>query len=126
MRFLRTAASVQYTDAQRGKPFFVDYLGFSISHEGDGLVVVVRDEVPFMLETNAEYAAQLSPLTRIHVDDIQALWAELASKPTHEDFTHPRFPNGPELREWGAWEFAVQDEGVCLVFQQWDTEATSD
>ncbi|MEM6331824.1 MAG: hypothetical protein AAF823_00605 [Planctomycetota bacterium] len=124
MPLKRTVASVQYDNAADGKPFFVDHLGFVVVHEDPTLCVVTRDTVTFMLETNADYAAQLAPLVRVEVDDIHTFWAELAAKPTHADFAHERFPDGPELRPWGAHEFAAHDQGACIVFQQWTQPTT--
>ncbi len=122
MQLLRFLPSFQYADSDEALPFWIDYLGFRIVHdEGPGkLHVVHRKGVSVMLETNEEYAQQLSPLIRLETDDIAALWAELKSKPEHERYVHDRWVSGPEMRPWRAQEFAVQDEGVCVVFQQWE------
>lgn len=121
MKLLRFNPSFQYKNSDEALPFWVAYLGFRVTHdEGSGkLRVAQRDSVFVLLETNAEYAAQLPPLIRLEVDDIATLWQELKRKQEHDGYVHPRFVEGPELRPWGCHEFAVQDDRVCVVFQQW-------
>ncbi|MEM6331270.1 MAG: VOC family protein [Planctomycetota bacterium] len=121
MTLLRFTPSFQYDDSDQALPFWIDYLGFRLVHDdGSGkLRVVERESLCVMLETNAEYAAQLASLIRVATDDIAAIWAEVHAKPRHHRYVHQRFERGPELRPWGAHEFAVQDHRVCIVFQQW-------
>ncbi|WP_309386982.1 VOC family protein [Cerasicoccus frondis] len=125
MKFNSVTPGIFYPDLTTAKAFFVDFIGFSILHEEPGLCVVVRDGVKFHLAIDeAEYAKNPAPLFRIETDDIQALWQELLAKDPDKKILHPRFPNGPELRPWNAWEFAAGfgEDRVCLVFQQWVTE----
>ncbi len=126
MHIIRTVPSFHYLDADEGLPFFVNYLGFRIVHQEAGLRVVERGDVRFHLETNREYASQLPPLVRVETDDIRELWAELSTNPQHHEHLHQRFRNGPELRPWNAWEFAVKDSQACIVFQQWNPRSATD
>ncbi|MEM9186556.1 MAG: VOC family protein [Planctomycetota bacterium] len=121
MALLKFNPSFQYASSDDALPFWEGYLGFRIAHdEGPGkLRVAQRDSVCVLLETNTEYATQLPPLIRLETDDIDGLWAELREHGHHQRYAHDRFPDGPELRPWGAREFAVQDARVCVVFQQW-------
>lgn len=119
MHLKRTVPSFHYNDANEGRPFFANYLGFRVVHEEGGLCVVERGDVRFHLETNKDYASQLPPLVRVETDNIRDLWAELSSKTGHPKYLHERFRNGPEMRPWNAMEFAVKDSQACIVFQQW-------
>eukprot|EP00656_Telonema_subtile_P006823 TRINITY_DN13178_c0_g1_i1.p1 TRINITY_DN13178_c0_g1~~TRINITY_DN13178_c0_g1_i1.p1 ORF type:complete len:124 (+),score=25.36 TRINITY_DN13178_c0_g1_i1:214-585(+) len=122
MALVRTVASVFYNEFEDGRPFWVDFLGFAVVHQDEGICVLQRDGVKFCLLRDQEYVAAPPPLYRIEVDDIQAVWADIQTRHPERRFEHPRFVEGPELREWGCWEFAVKDEQACLVFQQWTTQ----
>jgi hypothetical protein len=119
MKLLKTVASVFYENLDQGKEFFINILGFHIVHEDEGLCVVTKDDVTFHISIDEEYSKILPPLYRVETDNIQELWKQIKLKDPKGKYLHDRFPNGPELRPWGAYEFAYLDSQVCLVFQQW-------
>eukprot|EP00295_Goniomonas_pacifica_P047472 CAMPEP_0175912268 /NCGR_PEP_ID=MMETSP0108-20121206/8632_1 /TAXON_ID=195067 ORGANISM="Goniomonas pacifica, Strain CCMP1869" /NCGR_SAMPLE_ID=MMETSP0108 /ASSEMBLY_ACC=CAM_ASM_000204 /LENGTH=133 /DNA_ID=CAMNT_0017234561 /DNA_START=6 /DNA_END=407 /DNA_ORIENTATION=+ len=121
MKLTRQVSSVFYQDLAAAKQFWVDYLQFLVVHEEEQLCVVQRDAVAFHLMVGPNYTKDLEPLVRIETDDIKAVWDDLQKRDAQGKYKHARFPDGPERRPWGAQEFAVGDEKVCLVFQQWES-----
>ncbi|GHC11698.1 hypothetical protein [Cerasicoccus arenae] len=120
MKYQSVTPGIQYTDLAQPKEFFIDFMGFKVIHEEPDFCVVQRDGVKFCLHIDEEYSKNLAPLFRIETDDIQAVWQELLAKDPTKSRIHPRFKDGPELRPWSAWEFAVGwGDHVCLVFQEW-------
>ncbi len=96
---------------------FVDCLGFTVVHRDGNLAVVERDGAKAYLVEDAQFAAKDRPEIAIETDDIEAIYAEVASK--RPEMLHPNSRQVSE-KPWGAKEFAVLDQTtVCVIFRQW-------
>ncbi|MDX1938747.1 MAG: hypothetical protein SFU21_16620 [Flavihumibacter sp.] len=65
---------------------------------------------------HAALAREHNPEFRLVTKNIEAVY-ETISK-SHPQYLHPNL-SIVTLRPWGAKEFALRDEQVCIVFQQW-------
>lgn len=96
-------------DVARSLAWFVDRLGFELRGQDEPeeprYAVVVRDDVELHIQWHdpAEWAAVERPMLRIVVENLDALFAEYASR----DVFHER----TALRDtaWGTREFAFYD-----------------
>lgn len=108
---------VFYSDIAVGLDLFADGVGMQILHRDEDLAVLARDQAKLYLVEDAEYAAKDRPELGIETDDIEAVYADIASR--RPDLLHPNLAR-VTLREWGAREFALLDSTtVCFVFRDW-------
>jgi uncharacterized glyoxalase superfamily protein PhnB len=112
----RTTPLLRSFNEAQARAFYLDYLGFRVLfehrfHEGAPLYMgIVRDECELHLSEHHGDACPGSSM-RIAVSDVDALSAELRTKP----YAHAR----PEVQEmpWGTRDFTVTDPfGNRLTF----------
>lgn len=124
------ALPVQNTD--QAAAFYQQRVGFEARHVDDGFAKLVRDGAEVHLWAASDRSwSERSDLTerpvcsgaesflagtascRIEVDDVDALYAEMAAAAV----LHPTDPGSAQDTEWGTREFAVLDlEGNLLTF----------
>jgi hypothetical protein len=86
-------------------------LGFQcVDRHGDGWCRLERDSVALMFMRNDHLGAPNATATQyIHVDNLEALWAEIGGRISPEW--------GPEEMPYGMREFAIKDpNGYLLSF----------
>ncbi len=120
MNFNRLVPNVYYPDIKDGLKLFIDCLEFSIGHEE------LKSENPFcVLEKNhlrinlfeaKELAKEHNPEFRLVTNSIDEVYKKVSS--SHPEFLHPNLSK-VTLRPWGAKEFALRDNQVCIIIQQW-------
>ena len=120
MKFSKLVPSVFYIEIKDGLNFFVDCLQFSSEHQdlktANPYCVLGKDGIRIMLFQDAQLAKEHYPELRIETEDIDAVYAQVAS--SHPQFLHPNL-NKVTRRPWGAKEFALADKQVGIRFQQW-------
>ena len=124
------ALPVQDTDAAAA--FYQQRLGFTVQYVDDGFAKLVRDEAEVHLWaasdrswtergdlaqrpvcSGAESFLAGTASCRIEVDDVDALYAEMAAA----EVLHPTDPGSAQDTDWGTREFAALDlEGNLLTF----------
>ncbi len=104
------------TDLQKEIAFFRDRLGFEVGFEGydPGYAFLRRGSVAIrLLETDADLSDERrQQMVYIDVDDVDALWQELA--PGLADLPEGRV-RAPFNQFYNQREFHVIDEGACLL-----------
>jgi len=107
---------IMCTDLQAEIAFFRDRLGFVVGFEGydPGYAFLKRDGVAIrLLETEADLSdPKREQMVYIDVDDVDALWAEVA--PNLRDLPDSRV-RAPFNQVYDQREFHVIDEGACLL-----------
>lgn len=120
MNFTKLVPNVFYTDIRSGLKTFVDCLEFSISHNeldtARPFCVVERNGLRVNLFQDKKYAQQHNPEFRLVTDDIEEVYKKVKS--THPQLLHPNL-NKITMRPWGAKEFALTDDQIGIVIQQW-------
>jgi hypothetical protein len=120
MNFQQLIPNVYYPDISHGLSMFVDCLGFVIGHneiEADQpFCVLNRDGLSIYLFGHKELAKEHNPEFMFLTKDIDAAFKKIST--SHPEFLHPNL-NQVQLRPWGAREFAIRDNQVCIIFQQW-------
>jgi len=120
MNFTKLVPNIFYKDIRSGLKTFVDCLEFTISYSELNtkrpFCVVEKDGLRANLFQDAKYAGEHNPEFRLVTEDIEAVYAKVKS-----DFPELLHPNLREitLRPWGAKEFAVTDDQIGIVIQQW-------
>jgi hypothetical protein len=69
-----------------------------------------------MLFQNKEYAKKFNPLFRLVTNNIEEVYKKVSSK--YPELLHPNLRE-ITLRPWGAKEFALLDQQIGIVIQQW-------
>lgn len=120
MHFEKLVPNIFYANIEDGIKIFVDCLGFSIGHDerrsAQPFCVLEKDGLRINLFQNAELAAEHSPEFRLVTKDISAVYQKIAA--THPEFLHPNL-NVITVRPWGAREFAIKDNQLGVIIQQW-------
>ena len=120
MNFDKLVPSVYYVNISDGLKMFVDCLGFTIGHNeiktNQPFCVLNKDGLSFYLFENATLAKEHNPEFRFVTKNIEEVYAKVSK--SHAEFLHPNLKE-ITLRPWGAKEFALRDEQVCIIFQQW-------
>ncbi|HVS97605.1 MAG TPA: hypothetical protein VHE54_14020 [Puia sp.] len=120
MHFTKVVPSLFYKDIRIALKTFIDCLEFTLGHEelsGDNpFCAINKGNVSILLFEHAEYAEKEHPEIRLVTDDIEAVYAKVAS-----EFPALLHPNLKEvaLRPWGAKEFAMLDGQIGIRVQQW-------
>ena len=100
--------------------FFVDCLGFLVTHDElaseQPFCVIKKRDLRINLFQNEILAKQHIPEFRLVTDDIDEVFQKVSS--SHAHFLHPNLKT-IQLRPWGAKEFALTDKQVGIVIQQW-------
>ena len=120
MKFEKLVPSVFYTNLKDSVKLFIDCLEFNIMHEefesAAPYYVIEKDGLGLLLFQNEEYAEKDKPEFRLVTKNIEAVYEKVSS--THPELLHPNL-NKITLRPWGAKEFAIKDEQVGIIFQEW-------
>jgi len=120
MHFTKVVPSIFYADIQIALKTFIDCLEFTIGHEelhsSNPFCVVGKDGLSIMLFQDAVYAEKEHPEIRLVTDNIDEVYAKVASK--FPELLHPNLKK-VTLRPWGAKEFAMLDGQIGIRVQQW-------
>jgi hypothetical protein len=120
MHFTKLVPEIYYADIKSGLKTFVDCLEFNLGHDeltsNSPFCVVYKDGVSVMLFQNKEYAEKFNPLLRLVTNNIEEVYQKVESK--YPELLHPNL-NKITLRPWGAKEFALLDNQIGIVIQQW-------
>lgn len=120
MKFTHIVPTIFYVDIRLGLKMFVSCLDFKIIYEEAQpdfpFCVIEKDNVRIHLFQNPEYAVNEFPEFRIITSAIQDVYQKVCM--SFPSLLHPD-SDKVILRPWGAQEFAIKDEQVCIIFQQW-------
>lgn len=120
MNFTRLVPNVYYPDIKDGLKIFVDCLEFSIGHEElkseNPFCVIEKNELRMNLFQDKKLATEHNPEFRLVTNSIDEVYKKVSS--SHPEFLHPNLSK-ITLRPWGAKEFALRDDQVCIIIQQW-------
>jgi len=120
MNFTKLVPNVYYVDIKDGLKLFIDCLEFTIEHDelksANPFCVIERDGLRINLFGNRELAKEHNPEFRLVTNNIDAVYKKISS--SHPEFLHPNLSK-VTLRPWGAKEFALRDNQVCIIIQQW-------
>ncbi len=120
MNFTKLVPNVFYVNSKDALKLFVDCLEFKIEHDelksDHPFCVIERDGLRINLFENAELAKEHHPEFRLVTNNIDEVFKKISS--SHPEFLHPNL-NKITLRPWGAKEFAIRDNQLGIVIQQW-------
>jgi hypothetical protein len=120
MNFTRLVPNVYYRDIKDGLKLFIDCLEFTIGHEElnskNPFCVIEKGKLQMYLFENKELAGEHNPEFRFVTDSIEEVYKKISS--SYSGFLHPNLCK-VTLRPWGAKEFALRDNQVCIIIQQW-------
>jgi hypothetical protein len=120
MNFTKLVPNVYYLDIKEGLKLFIDCLEFSIGHEElkseNPFCVIEKNELRMNLFENKELAKEHNPEFRLVTNSIDEVYKKVSS--SHPEFLHPNLSK-ITLRPWRAREFALRDNQVCIIIQQW-------
>lgn len=120
MKYEQLIPNAYYANIVDGLKMFVDCLGFKIGHDERNseqpFCVLSKDGLGIFLFQHARLAEEHNPEFRIVTKNIAEVYESISN--SHPEFLHPNLDR-VTLRPWGAKEFAVRDEQVCVVFQEW-------
>ena len=120
MRFEKLIPNVYYVNIANGMKFFIDCLGFTIGHNEikstQPFCVLEKNGLSIFLFENALLAKEHNPEFRLVTKNIEEVYEKVSK--SHPEFLHPNLKE-ITLRPWGAKEFALRDEQVCIIIQQW-------
>ena len=120
MNFEQLVPNVYYVNIADGLKLFVDCLGFTIGHNeiksSQPFCVLHKDGLHMNLFESAELAKQHNPEFRLVTKNIEEVYEKVSK--SHPEFLHRNLKE-ITLRPWGAKEFALRDEQVCIIIQQW-------
>lgn len=120
MNFTRLIPNVYYQDINDSLKLFVECLDFKIGHEelksDNPFCVIEKDGLQLYLFQHQQLAKEHNPEFRLQTNSIDDVYNKVSS--SHPEYLHPNL-NRVTLRPWGAKEFALQDNQVCIIVQQW-------
>ena len=120
MSFEKLVPNVYYVNIANGLKFFTDCLGFTIGHDeiksSQPFCVLHKNGLSIFLFENALLAKEHNPEFRLVTKNIDEVYDKVSK--SHPEFLHPNLKE-VTLRPWGAKEFALRDEQVCIIIQQW-------
>lgn len=120
MKFNKLVPNVFYEDISVGLIMFVECLEFEIGYSEmnskDPFCVLERDDLRINLFQNKALANEHNPEFRLVTENIAEVFAKVAAG--FPQFLHPNLKQ-VTLRPWGAKEFALRDDQVCIIIQQW-------
>jgi hypothetical protein len=120
MNFAKLVPNVYYLDIKDGLKLFIDCLEFKIKHDelksDNPFCVIERDGLRINLFENNELAKEHNPEFRLVTNTIDEVYKKISA--SHPEFLHPNLSK-VTLRPWGAKEFALRDNQVCIIIQQW-------
>ena len=120
MNFEKLVPNVFYVNITDGLKLFVDCLGFTVGHDeiesGKPFCVLEKDGLRLNLFENAELAKEHNPEFRLVTKNIEEVFEKVSK--AHPEFLHPNLKE-ITLRPWGAKEFALIDNQLGVIIQQW-------
>lgn len=120
MNFTKLVPNIFYIDISDGIKFFVGCLQFTITHEelnsSQPFCVLEKDGLRINLFQNEALAKEHYPEFRLVTHNIEEVYSKVSA--SHPHFLHPNL-NKVTLRPWGAREFAIKDNQVGVIIQQW-------
>ena len=120
MNFEKLVPNVYYENITDGLKMFADCLGFNIGHDeiksSQPFCVLNKDGSQIYLFEHAKLAKEHNPEFRLVTKNIEEVYEKVSK--SHPEFLHPNLKE-ITLRPWGAKEFALRDDQVCIIFQQW-------
>jgi hypothetical protein len=120
MIFTKLVPNIFYKDINSGLKIFVDCLEFTIGHNEidteKPFCVLEKGGLRINLFQDRELAEKDNPEFRLVTENIEEVFAKVYSK--FPELLHPNL-NQITLRPWGAREFALMDEQIGIVIQQW-------
>jgi hypothetical protein len=120
MKFTRLVPNIFYENIHAGLRTFVDCLRFTVVHSeidsDNPFCVLEKDGLCINLFQNKKLAKEHNPEFRLVTENIEEVYAEISSG--FPELLHPNLPR-ITLRPWGAREFALTDEQLGIVIQQW-------
>jgi len=120
MNFTRLVPNVYYPDIKDGLKLFIDCLEFSMGHEelnsGNPFCVVEKNELRLNIFEDKDLAKEHNPEFRLVTNSIDEVYKKVSA--SHPEYLHPNLSK-VTLRPWGAKEFALRDNQVCIIIQQW-------
>jgi hypothetical protein len=120
MNFTKLIPNVYYRDINDGLKLFIDCLEFSIGHEElkskNPFCVIEKNGLQMFLFEDKDLAKEHHPEFRLVTNGIDEVYKKVSS--SHPEFLHPNLSK-VTLRTWGAREFALRDNQVCIIVQQW-------
>ena len=120
MTFEKLVPNIFYVDISDGLKFFVDCLNFRITYSeintANPFCVLEKDGLRINLFQNAALAKEHYPEFRLVTKNIQEVYEKVSQ--THPEYLHPNL-KAVTLRPWGAREFAIKDQQVGFIIQEW-------
>ncbi len=120
MKFEKLVPNVFYVDINDGLKLFVECLQFTITHNElksrQPFCVLEKDGLRINLFENAALAKEHHPEFRLVTHNIEEVFKQVAQ--SHPGFLHPNL-KAITLRPWGAKEFALMDNQLGVVIQEW-------
>lgn len=120
MNFEQLVPNVYYVNITDGLKMFVDCLEFAIGHNelkaDQPFCVLNKNGLGIYLFQHEKLAKEHNPEFRLVTKNIEEVYKKVSA--SHPEFLHPNLKE-VTLRPWGAKEFAVRDEQICIIFQQW-------
>ncbi len=120
MNFEKLVPNVFYVNITDGLKLFVDCLDFTIAHNeiksSQPFCVLEKDGLRINLFENAALAKEHYPEFRLVTKNIEEVYTKISA--SHPQFLHPNLKK-ITLRPWGAKEFALKDEQVGIIIQEW-------
>ncbi len=120
MNFEKLVPNVFYVNITDGLKLFVDCLDFTIGHNeiksSQPFCVLEKDGLRINLFENAALAKEHNPEFRLVTKNIEEVYTKISA--SHPQFLHPNLKK-ITLRPWGAKEFALKDEQVGIIIQEW-------
>ena len=99
---------------------FIECLEFKITYQeletDSPYCVVEKDKIGVLIFQNKEYADIVKPELRMVTTDIVSVYQKVISN--CPELLHPNL-NTITQRPWGAKEFAIFDNQVCFIIQEW-------
>ncbi|WP_462249990.1 VOC family protein [Ferruginibacter sp.] len=120
MNFEKLVPNVFYINITDGLKLFVDCLDFTIGHNeiksSQPFCVLEKDGLRINLFENVALAKEHYPEFRLVTKNIEEVYTKVSA--SHPQFLHPNLKQ-ITLRPWGAKEFALKDEQVGIIIQEW-------
>ncbi len=107
-------------DLQTAATFYEQKLGFEVTYQDNGMVILQRSGVEIMLLNNDDPHTAAQTSLRIQLSDVTALYDEYQLQgiaPFHQN--EGAGLGTIQTTPWGTREFAVRDlAGVCITFYE--------
>lgn len=120
MKFSRLVPNIFYKDIRSGLKTFVDCLEFTMGYSELAshrpFCVVEKDGLKIMLFQDSKYAEEHNPEFRLVTNNIEEVYERISTK--FPEMLHPNLSK-ITLRPWGAQEFAIMDDQLGVIIQQW-------